>query len=251
MTKPFSNACEKIKAEYKKEVYQKEGHALGWRFLMCPADRLNAKPQIALLTLNPGGGSSDKQRKCEPSCENGSAYVCESWCGKHPGEAPLQKQIRKLFEAIAAKVGREGKGDKLLKQSLAACYIPFRSPSLNDLPNRKAAKDFANKLWRDLFTKLDPLLIVTIDRITTKAISQILEKKLKCPAPDVTTFKIGWGAVSADVITFKAGKRKRVILRLPHLSRFQLFGRKKGAEKQVKAVIAFAVSASSLPKRAK
>ena len=251
MTTSFSEACKNIEEEYQKEEYQKDGHKNGWRFLMCPADRLNAKPQIALLTLNPGGGSSDKQRKCEPSCENGSAYVCESWCGKHPGEAPLQKQIRKLFEAIAAKVGREGKGDKLLKQSLAACYIPFRSPSLNDLPNRKAAKDFANKLWRDLFTKLDPLLIVTIDRITTKAIRQILEKKLKCPAPDVTTFKIGWGAVSADVIIFKAGKRKRVILRLPHLSRYQLFGRTKGSEKQVKDVIALAVRESSLPKRAK
>jgi hypothetical protein len=247
MTNSFSDACERIKAEYKKEK-----HALGWRLLMCPAARLNDKTQIALLTLNPGG-SSDKQKKGEPSCAHGSAYVCESWCGKKPGEAPLQKQIRKLFEAIAAKIDRTkaGDGDNLLQQSLAACYIPFRSPSLKDLPKKKAAKAFAYTLWQDLFTKLDPLLIVTIDRITTKAISQILEKKLKCPAPDVTTFKIGWGAVSADVITFKAGKRKRVILRLPHLSRFQLFGRKKGAEKQVKAVIAFAVSASSLPKRAK
>jgi hypothetical protein len=247
MTEPFSNACEQIEAEY-----QKEGHALGWRFLMCPADRLKAKTQIALLTLNPGGGSSDKQRKCEPSCENGSAYVCESWCDQKPGEAPLQKQIRKLFEAIAAEIGREGKGDKLLKQSLAACYIPFRSPSLNDLPNRKAAKDFANKLWRDLFTKLDPLLIVTIDRITTKAIKKILKEKLKCPAiPYKKPLKVGWGAVSADVIIFKAGKRKRVILRLPHLSRYQLFGRTKGSEKQVKDVIALSVRESSLPKRAK
>jgi len=251
MTTSFSEACKNIEEEYQKEEYQKDGHKNGWRFLMCPADRLNAKTQIALLTLNPGGGSSDKQRKCEPSCENGSAYVCESWCGKHPGEAPLQKQIRKLFEAIAAEIDKAGDGDNLLQQSLAACYIPFRSKSLNDLPNREAVKVFANKLWRDLFDEIDPLLIVTIDRITTKAIRQILEKKLKCPTPDVKTFKIGWGAVSADVIIFKAGKRKRVILRLPHLSRYQLFGRTKGPEKQVKDVIACAVRESSLPKRAK
>jgi hypothetical protein len=249
MTTSFSEACKQIKAEYKKEK-----HKHGWRFLMCPAHRLNAKTpktQIALLTLNPGG-SSDKQKKGEPSCERGSAYVCESWCGQKPGEAPLQKQIRKLFEAIAAKVDRVGEGDTLLKQSLAAYYIPFRSPSLNDLPNRKAAKDFANRLWRDLFDEIDPLLIVTIDRITTKAIRQILEKELKWPAPDVQTFKIGWGAVSADVITYNnAEQGKRVVLRLPHLSRYQLFGRKKGSEKQVKDVIACAVRASSLPKRAK
>ena len=111
-------------------------------------------------------------------------------------------------------------------------------------------KGFAYTLWQDLFTKLDPLLIVTIDRITTKAISQILEKKLNCPAIK-KPLKVGWGAYCADVITFKTGKRKRVILRLPHLSRYQLFGRQKESEKQVKAVIALAVRASSLPKRAK
>lgn len=251
MTKLFSNAREQIEAEYQKDEYQKEGHALGWRFLMCPVDRLNAKTQIALLTLNPGGGSSDKQRKCEPSCENGSAYVCESWCDQKPGQAPLQKQIRKLFEAIAAKVGREGKGDNLLKQSLAACYIPFRSKSIMDVPQKKSVKGFAHTLWEPLFKEIDPLLIVTIGQITAKAFTRILEDKLKCQSTS-KRFQSGWGTVSAEVITFKAGKRKRVILRLPHLSRYQLFGRKnKESQEMIEKVISCAVRESSLPKRAK
>jgi len=245
MTKPFSNACEQIEAEY-----QKEGHALGWRFLMCPAARLKAKTQIALLTLNPGG-SSDKQKKGEPSCAHGSAYVCESWCGKKPGQAPLQKQIRKLFEAIAAEIDKAGNGDNLLKQSLAACYIPFRSKSIKDLFKEKAAKDFAYTLWQDLFTKLDPLLIVTISQITAKAFTQILEDKLKCQSTS-KKFQSGWGGVCAEVLTFKAGKKKRVILRLPHLSRYQLFGRKnKESQEMIEKVISCAVRESSLPKRAK
>ncbi|MEI6972981.1 MAG: hypothetical protein WCL44_15865 [bacterium] len=69
MTTLFSKACKKIKDEYKKEK-----HKHGWRFLMCPVDRLNAKTQIALLTLNPGG-SSDKQKKGEPSCEHARLLI--------------------------------------------------------------------------------------------------------------------------------------------------------------------------------
>ena len=247
MTKTYSKACKQLKAEYKKEK-----HKHGWRVLMCPADRLNAKTQIALLTLNPGG-SSDKQKKGEPSCEHGSAYVCESWCGKKPGAAPLQKQIRKLFKAIAANVDRVGDGDKLLLESLAACYIPFRSKSINVLAQKKSVKGFAYRLWEPLFKEIDPLLIVTIDQMATKAIKKILKEKLKCPAiPYKKPLKVGWGAYCADVFTFNAKQGKRVILRLPHLSRYQLFGRKnKESQKKIEKVISCAVRASSLPKRTK
>ena len=95
-----------IEAEYKRL-----GHHLGWRFLSCP-ERNIENATVALITLNPGGG------KYEPSLwsvEGGSAYVIESWKGFPPGEEPLQRQVRRMFEIMGVSPD----------EVLSAHFVPF------------------------------------------------------------------------------------------------------------------------------
>jgi hypothetical protein len=69
-------------------------------------------------------------------------------------------------------------------------------------------------------------LIITIDNKSFEAISGIVSSRPNVRATDRRRFPTGWGAYHADAIRL-SGLRDDgtvTIVRLPHLSRFQLFG---------------------------
>ena len=150
--------------------------------------------------------------------------MVEAWGSNNAGEAPLQLQIRRLFDMLAGRRSPRVSGDELLGESLAAYFIPFRSPTLKALGRARESRAFAHELWQGLFERLDPRLIITIDRITTKALTDILQKKLDA-IPVVEEYPVGWGNYTADLISFESASDPLVLLRLPHLSRFRVFGR--------------------------
>jgi hypothetical protein len=219
----FTEACEEIA-----RAYDQLGHGIGWRFLASAQSTLAPSTPIALISMNPGGSFEPPDHGRE-SCERGSAYIVESWAGCPPGEAPLQRQIRLLFAELAEVQCADSSGDALLDASLSAYFVPFRSPSFDALAHQTRSLDFADRLWARLFRNLDPKLIITIDRQTTKRIARILKKKLHAP-PFTRSFATGWGQVSADIVTFDGPEGARSILRFPHLSRYKLFGRSKSAQ---------------------
>ena len=151
----FNESVSDIERQYKDMNYQ-----LGWRFIGCSKSVLNNSPEIALITLNPGGDSIQPDHPSE-SCEHGHSYLVEKWGNAAPGRSPLQTQLQAMFAKIAQQLGRDDRAADLMERSLPGYYIPFRSQRLIDLPNRQKAVAFAETLWtnvlREYQTEIDYL----------------------------------------------------------------------------------------------
>ena len=124
---------------------------------------------------------------------------------------------------LAGAQGRGVAGDALLNKSLAAYFVPFRSPTFKSLDHSDRAMDFAAQLWTHIFEVIDPRLIITIDRGTTERLSSILSRKLDTRSV-TQRFPIGWSTYKAEILAFDSATKCRMV-RFPHLSRFRVFGR--------------------------
>jgi hypothetical protein len=190
--------------------YQHLGHRLGWRFLTSPRRTLSTTTKTLLLSTNPGGNRIPEDHPTASS-EAGSAYIVESWNGLPPGQAPLQLQVQQLFEML----------DEDLNAALAGYLVPFRSPNFESLPHREESVRFSIDLWTDVFERVDPSLVVTVGKDTFKHMSAAWQEK-----PRILEEPVGWGSQTALVANYA----RRVVLALPHLSRFKIFGRPQSQE---------------------
>ena len=141
---------------------------------------------------------------------------------------------------LADAQNRPGTGDDLLHKSLAAYFVPFRSPSFKELVRPQESLAFALELWQDLFRQLDPQLVITIDLRTTDCLTHILQQKLG-ETPSREKHPVGWGEYTSELVSFGSGSSARAILRFPHLSHFKVFGRSK-SEPHLKRIVKTAVS---------
>jgi len=224
-TNIFQDTVNQIEKFYKKHHCYK----LGWRFLTCSKAVLKNNPKIAFIALNPGG---NKIRDDYPSdsCEEGNAYLYEKWKkNKEQGESPLQIQVRKMFDKICEKTNYEGSGGELLESSLSAYFVPFRSLDLDNLPHRKEAFDFGEKIWLKILKTIQPELFICIDKETAKRLRRIIGTAYGLPESGSCELPTGWGSYPADIIEFGANAEIK-LLRLPHLSRFTLFTREASQE---------------------
>lgn len=216
---PFSRAVTEIEA-----AYLELGHTLGWRFLSVSKEVLNQSPKLALITANPGGKSIPADHGTA-SCETGCAYLSEAWGGSEKGESKLQKQVQRLFDAVADQLDFAPGGAALMESCLIAYYIPFRSPRLDQLRRKRESMSFANSLWSGLFESIHPELIFTIDHAAFKAFGKLLQQKSPAHPPEHKILKTGWGEYKAEIKRFGQGDGITTLVRLPHLSTFQLFSR--------------------------
>ena len=205
-------------------TYVSLGHTLGWRFLCVSKHVLQDKPKIALITANPGGKEIPPDHP-PASCENGCAYVSETWGTAKRGQHKLQKQVQHLFDALAVKTQFKMGGTALMERSLIAYYIPFRSPRLALLPRKKESLKFARSLWAPLFKQLRPKLVITIDPDAYRYFGELVDSSVTTPNREREVMPTGWGAYTADVTRYGQGKETTTLVRLPHLSTFQLFSR--------------------------
>jgi hypothetical protein len=208
------------------DAYLRLGHTLGWRFLTGPKVTLTGVANIAFITLNPGGNSAPADHP-PASCENGNAYLAETWPGSAQGAAPLQRQVQMLFTQLKSKL-RDNRSLAAFMDTevMSAYFIPFRSPSIAVLPFRKESLKFARSLWGRIFASWLPRMVITIDNQSFEAIVGIFSTRPNFRVTDRRRFPTGWGAYEADAIRL-TGLRDDgavTIVRLPHLSRFQLFG---------------------------
>lgn len=186
------------------EAYLESGNGLGWRLLASPESVLDGA-EVAFLGLNPGGNVRPPDHP-EFSMPFGSAYVRERWGnGLPPGQSPLQKQVRALFRRL------DIEPDKVLAGNL----VPFRSPSWAHLNDKEAALRFGENLWRGIFERARPRLVIGMGGATYASLSRILG------ATDAKTVRVGWGNVGATRAAFKGG----ILIGLPHLSRFGIITR--------------------------
>lgn len=217
----FSRSVGKIK-----QAYRDLGHTLGWRFLTGPKATLSPRTRIGLITMNPGGDHEPEDHP-RASCEAGSSYLVESWPGYARGRAPLQLQIQAMLGALARHLGDPTPLASFMNERvLSAQYVPFRSPSFAALPRRKESLAFAHGLWRSILAHWQPRLLITIDTETCSSLQTTLTGQAG-QITDHQRFPTGWGDYQAEVIRLSrpAGAPPITLARLPHLSRFALFGR--------------------------
>lgn len=179
------------------------GYELGWRLLASPASVLN-ESEVAFIGLNPGG-RTDTAEHPRFAPDEGSAYVTESWAGHPPGTSPLQKQVRCLFARL----------DVVPQAVLAGNLVPFRSPSWKELPKKHEALTFGRCTWREIIDEAQPKLIITMSRLVFGNLSSMLSMGNVRKEPSC------WGNIS---LRYCQGA-ERLLVGLPHLSRFPLLGR--------------------------
>ncbi|WP_022696053.1 hypothetical protein [Ponticaulis koreensis] len=188
-----------------KNRYEADGHSLGWRFFTSTLAS-SKSPNIALITLNPGGSQDDL---INPSfCrESGSAYFDESWEGKPVGQSALQIQVQRLFKALAADP----------RDVLSGHLVPFRSPSWEQLKGQREQLAFGLELWTEVLERTSPALVICIGGEVFRSVKAIYGFGHESCTP------AGWGEVK---IRFAERAAARLV-GLPHLSRFQIIGRER------------------------
>jgi hypothetical protein len=178
------------------------GLSLGWRFLMCPEARLD-DADVAIVTLNPCG---NRRFDTEWSQERGNAYVIESWSGASSGADSLQQQVQRL----CALLGRR------TDNVLAATFVPFRSPDWKSLPRQKEAVAFSKELWKWALTRSPAKLFICVGKnVVGVELADLMGAR---QLPSMPSF---WGDHTIDRYQTSDG---RIIIALPHLGRFKLFG---------------------------
>ena len=203
-------------------AYERLGHQLGWRFLYSPARTLDPKTRLATVGANPGGRRYDPP---SPSVEEGNAYRTESWPGGGArGLNPLQSQIGLLYDALAARLPRTS-ADELMDDTLASNFCPFRSPSWDLLANRTESIAFSRDLWKDILGFVTPSAIVCLgDRPARELGSTLVSSGWRLSGrPEIG--QVGWGDVSYELAYYDSAGARSLLVRLPHLSRFGIFGR--------------------------
>jgi hypothetical protein len=162
---------------------------------------------VAIVGLNPGGKANyEADISSRWSAERGSAYVVEQWPGRAVGRDPLQVQVQRLCGLLNIKANETFSGQ----------FVPFRSDRWSELPRRAEAVAFARQLWAWTLGNASAQLFVCLGKeVVAPQIAALIGAKPISPAPSA------WGDFLID--RYEAADR-RLVLGLPHLGRFRLFG---------------------------
>lgn len=195
-----------IQQVYEKRLLYYPNAALGWRLLYSPR-RVLTGARVAFLGFNPGGRTINPDHGVFSS-ERGSAYrtEIEDW----GISSSLQDQVIALFHRL----------NVVPEDVLAGNLVPFRSPSADTLPGATEAIAFGRNLWRDIFSKVRPTVVVTMGDTTNREVSNLLGVRRSRAHPT------GWGNYSATRGEFAGG----TWVGLPHLSRFGIMTRSASQE---------------------
>lgn len=185
--------------------YVARGDQLGWRLLYSPLSVLE-HAEVAFIGLNPGGAHAELDHPAFACPDNSSAYLHERWKDRPPGQEKLQKQVQRLFDHLGVT------GPSVLAGNL----VPFRSRTWGELRDKKRALEFGFELWQEILDRARPTLVIAMGRETSSQIRSLLR------VTDLFNVPIEWSTVTAARGRFRAGR----FVGLPHLSRYQMFGRR-------------------------
>jgi hypothetical protein len=221
------------------ETYDRLGHRWGWRFLASPARTLSPETTLAFVGLNPGGAAYAPPSL---SCEAGNAYRLERW-GPDGGLDRLQVQVRRMYEAVAARMPVPTPAVELMDATLAADFCPFRSPSWELLAKPEESVAFSRALWTDVLDVARPRVIISFGEAAPHLAAVMEEhgaRRIGTPA----VRPVGAGTVTYSTSRYASPHREILLVRLPHLTRFSLFGqpRSRAAVNRLATTIAEAVA---------
>jgi uracil-DNA glycosylase len=192
-----------MNAELIEAEHDRLGYSAGWRFMMT-AERTLATADVAIVGLNPGG----TRRHGPPwSQKEGNAYFIEAWGGKRAGADPLQRQVQRMCQVLGVRQDAV----------FAAQFVPFRSNAWSDLTRKPEAVAFSRRLWSWALPQMKAKLFVCVGKgVVAPEIAGLLD------ARPIGAVPAGWGEQTIERYRTADG---RLVLGLPHLSRFGLFGR--------------------------
>lgn len=178
----------------------------GYKLLYCPWETLD-RHRLVFLSLNPGArtplGSDPAERLV--SDERGNSYEFDRTISR----SPMSEQFLRLcgFVNVAP------------AEVLTGVMAPFRSGNWEALTKRQreASMAFGRRFWsRALQMSGSGAGIVVCSRAATKVVVSLLGASLE------KELESGWG--TCRLRRFRTGDG-RLIVGLPHLSRFRLFSR--------------------------
>ncbi len=193
--------------------YQELGHTKGWRLLYSPRSTRD-RARIATLGLNPGGGrtaDTDWSQFKGLTNEEGNAYLVEHWlAGRF---SPLQQQVQKLVDLTGCDWA----------SVVSSNLVPFRSPTWNELPQPHESLEFGFMLldWVLMSPELKLVALFGLGHSERRVVEAMGGSGV--PFQMIPT---GWGKIRARFYR-TAGP---VVVGLPHLSRYQIFGRPQANE---------------------
>lgn len=199
------------------EYYDLHGFKLGWSYIFGPLSSRN-DPCLVTIGLNPGGGRAphpweiDNHLAAQSDGSNRNSYFDDPWSKDGCSYTPLQKQIQKMHSEFFSRC--------LPENILSFQLTPFRSPSWAEFPGelKESALDLGIELldWTlALVSPATPIVAFGVNPVRHR----IMEWFGSGTAERVPT---GWGKVCAEVCNTTRGNR---LIFLPHLSRYQIFGR--------------------------
>lgn len=184
--------------------YKACGYSLGWRLLYSPLHVLDGA-RVAFLAMNPGG-NIERPDHAEFAMEAGSAYRDEHWKRSGgPGTSKLQRQVLALFKKLGEKP----------EDVLSGNLVPFRSPDWDNLVERDRAVAFGKNIWKEIFTRANPSLVIGAGTPVREALIEILDVEITDEIP------VNWGTLMGHRGQFAGG----IYVGIPHLSRFGIMTR--------------------------
>jgi hypothetical protein len=224
-------------------AYDELGHELGWRFLATPSRTLSPETRLAFVGLNPGGSVYQPP---VASVEAGSAYRLENW-GADGGPSRIQTQVRLLYHALGERLERSPAD--LMNETLAAHFCPFRSPGWDSLDHRGESIAFSRNLWSSILEIARPSVLICLSD-AVRYLDELLEHRGYRLRSTPQRLSAGWGTVSVRLSHRDSPTGDALLVGLPHLSRFGMFGRP-GSETMLDELVeSVAVVLSRKPVRA-
>jgi hypothetical protein len=197
-----------IQREYERLEYQ-----LGWSFLLCPQARLD-DAKVAIVGLNPGGSDVGDGQWDAPE---GNVFYTQHWGRSGREHSPIQQQV----QAWHACLGLEP------DTTLPAEFIPFRSRSEATLNRYSEAVAFGRTLWRWMLQRSVTTTFLCMGNRVCFELVQLTEAKR------MASYPTAWGGQVIERWQDNAGRR---IIRMPHPSRYHLFGRANAMRSEIACV---------------
>ncbi len=179
--------------------YERLGYEAGWAFAMTPVANI-VTASVVLVGLNPGGDEGGAAWEFA----DGNAYLDQVWT-KNGSPTGIQTEVRCLLQLLCLD------GPDLF----AGQFIPFRSRDINGLKSYPAALEFALLLWKWVIAGTSAYLFICMGQEAAKHIAV-----LTGAVPD-GSYASGWGMTKVIRYVSPDG---RVVVSLPHPSRYLLLG---------------------------
>lgn len=200
----------KILADAEKELGFKDGY----KFVYGPWATLD-RAEVAFLSLNPAGKVPDNADMRTVSDERGNSYEVERLTTK----SPITDQFLRLAQFLGHKP----------RDILTGVAAPFRSDGWKALTREQKLKSLAlgRRFWTIPLLRPELRLVIACSQEAAKLAADIIRAPLDLEA------SAGWGIIKLRRYRSADGK---VIVQLPHLSRFKLLGRE-SSERALRSVL--------------